>query len=126
MSNLVRSYKRRENLSFLETTSDWNQGLKRQFRLCLAVGRQENFFKITKERYHLYYFPGYDIEELENQPLVQNPKLLEAKKAKKKLQVELAKLKRSLLRDLLLKREMLYLFPKINKDRHHLSMKCES
>jgi len=39
---------------------------------------------------------GYDIEELENQPLVKNPKLLGAKKAKKKLQVELAKKRKNL------------------------------
>jgi len=44
----------------------------------------------------LDYFPGYDIEELENQPLVKNPKLLGAKRAKKKLKVELAKKRKTL------------------------------
>jgi len=77
-------------------TNDWNSKAKEAIQIMFGRWGQENFFKIMKERYHLDYFPGYDIEEIENQPLVKNPKLLGAKKAKKKLQVELAQLRKTL------------------------------
>ena len=77
-------------------TNDWNSQAKEPVQIMFSRWNQENFFKIMKERYHLDYFPGYDIEELENQPLVKNPKLLGAKRAKKKLQVELAKKRKTL------------------------------
>ena len=77
-------------------TNDWNSKAKEAVQIMFGRWGQENFFKIMKERYHLDYFPGYDIEEIENQPLVKNPKLLGAKKAKKRLQVELAKLRKKL------------------------------
>ncbi|MEA1964116.1 MAG: hypothetical protein U9O41_03200 [Candidatus Aerophobetes bacterium] len=77
-------------------TKDWNSRAKEAVQIMFGRCGQENFFKIMKERYHLDYFPGYDIEEIENQPLVKNPKLLGAKKAKKKLQVELAKIRKTL------------------------------
>lgn len=75
-------------------TNDWNSKAKEAVQIMFSRWAQENFFKIMKERYHLDYFPGYDIEELENQPLVKNPKLLGAKRAKKKLQVELARIRK--------------------------------
>jgi len=77
-------------------TNDWNSRAKEAVQIMFSRWGQENFFKIMKERYHLDYFPGYDIEELENQPLVKNPKLLGAKRAKKKLQVELARIRKTL------------------------------
>jgi len=77
-------------------TNDWNSKAKEAVQIMFGRWGQENFFKTMKERYHLDYFPGYDIEEMENQPLVKNPKLLGAKKAKKRLQVELAKLRKTL------------------------------
>jgi len=77
-------------------TNDWDSQAKEAVQIMFGRWGQENFFKIMKERYHLNYFTGYDIEELENQPLVKNPKLLGAKKAKKKLQVELAKKRKKL------------------------------
>jgi len=77
-------------------TNDYNSRAKEAVQIMFARWGQENFFKTMKERYHLDYFPGYDIEELENQPLVKNPKLLRAKRAKKKLKVELAKKRKTL------------------------------
>jgi len=77
-------------------TNDWNSRAKEAVQIMFSRWGQDNFFKIMKERYHLDYFPGYDIEELENQPLAKNPKLLGAKKAKKKLRVELAKTRKKL------------------------------
>jgi len=77
-------------------TNDWNSQAKEAVQIMFSRWGQENFFKIMKERYHLNYFPGYDIEEIENQPLVKNPKLLGAKRAKKKLKVELARIRKTL------------------------------
>ncbi|MBA7489478.1 hypothetical protein ES702_00012 [subsurface metagenome] len=77
-------------------TNDFSSQAKEPVQIMFSRWNQDNFFKTMKERYHLDYFPGYDIEELENQPLVKNPKLLGAKRAKKKLQVELAKKRKTL------------------------------
>jgi hypothetical protein len=74
-------------------TNDWSSKAKEAVQIMFGRWGQENFFKIMKERYHLDYFPGYDIEELENQPLVKNPKLLGAKKAKKRNAVSLGEYK---------------------------------
>ncbi len=77
-------------------TNDFSSQAKEPVQIMFGRWGQENFFKTMKERYHLDYFPGYDIEELENQPLVKNPKLLGAKKAKKNLHGELAKKRKTL------------------------------
>ena len=44
-------------------------------------GESENFFHEMKARFNLDYHPGYDIKELEKQPLIDNPKMKEVKKA---------------------------------------------
>jgi transposase len=44
-------------------------------------GDSENFFKEMMARFNLNYHPGYDIEELEKQPLVENPDIALTKKA---------------------------------------------
>ena len=38
-------------------------------------GESENFFKEIMSLYHFNYHPGYDIRELEEQPLVDNPEV---------------------------------------------------
>ncbi len=52
-------------------------------------GDSENFFKEMMARFNLNYHPGYDIEELEKQPLVENPDIFLIKKAIKTLKHEL-------------------------------------
>ena len=52
-------------------------------------GDSENFFKEMMARFNLNYHPGYDIEELEKQPLVENPDIFLIKKAIKTLKQEL-------------------------------------
>lgn len=52
-------------------------------------GDSENFFKEMTARFNLNYHPGYDITELEKQPLVENPDILLIKKAIKALKKEL-------------------------------------
>jgi transposase len=44
-------------------------------------GTSENFFKEMMDRFNLNYHPGYDIRELEHQPLVNNPDIVLIKKA---------------------------------------------
>lgn len=44
-------------------------------------GTSENFFKEMMDRFNLNYHPGYDIRELEQQPLVNNPDIVLIKKA---------------------------------------------
>lgn len=41
--------------------------------MCQRWGKSENFFKETLSWFNLDYHPGYDIKELEQQPLVDNP-----------------------------------------------------
>jgi len=43
-------------------------------------GESENFFKEMLSLYNFNYHPGYDIKELEEQPLVDNPKIKTIKK----------------------------------------------
>lgn len=55
-------------------------------------GDSENFFKEMMARFNLDYHPGYDIKELEKQPLVENPDIPLIKQAIKSLKNKLAKL----------------------------------
>ncbi len=55
-------------------------------------GDSENLYKEFMAKFNLNYHPGYDINELENQPLVDNPDISMIKKAIKILQEEIEKL----------------------------------
>ena len=65
----------------------------------------ENHYKEMMARFNLNYHPGYDIQELENQPLVDNPDVELIKKALKTLKKE----------NLEIKEEIEYLSLKIEK-----------
>ncbi len=52
-------------------------------------GQSENFFKETMAGFYLNYHPGYDINELEKQPLVENPDIALTKKAIQGLKKEI-------------------------------------
>jgi len=56
-------------------------------------GKSENLFKELMARFYLNYHPGYDIEILETQPLVDNPDVVLYKRAIKTLKGELATLR---------------------------------
>ena len=60
-------------------TNDWDidAGMIIQ-RMCSRWG-QENMIKALKLRHLIDYHPGYLSEELEDQPLVDNPELIELK-----------------------------------------------
>jgi hypothetical protein len=56
-------------------------------------GKSENIFKELMDRFYLNYHPGYDIQVLEKQPLVENPDIPLFKRALKTLQGELTGLR---------------------------------
>jgi hypothetical protein len=60
-------------------------------------GDSENIFKEMMARFNLNYHPGYDIKELENQPLVDNPDIALVRKAIAMLGKEIAGLEKDLL-----------------------------
>jgi hypothetical protein len=53
-------------------------------------GKSENIFKELMARFNLNYHPGYDLKELENQPLIDNPDLPLIKQAVRQLKKEIA------------------------------------
>lgn len=55
-------------------------------------GASENYFKEMLGRYNFNYHPGYDIEELEKQPLIDNPEIEEIKNRIKELKKRLLKI----------------------------------
>ena len=55
-------------------------------------GDSENIFKEMMARFNLDYHPGYDIKELENQPLIDNPDIPLLKKAIRIIDKEIEKL----------------------------------
>lgn len=60
-------------------------------------GDSENFFKEMMARFNLNYHPGYDIQELEKQPLVENPDIALTKKAMQALKRESQELGKDIL-----------------------------
>lgn len=60
-------------------------------------GESENVFKELMSRFNLDYHPGYDIKELENQPLVDNPDISLVKKAIRILKKEISECEREIL-----------------------------
>jgi hypothetical protein len=67
-------------------------------------GDSENVFKEMMKVINLNYHPGYDIKELENQPLVDNPDVVLIKKAIRAIKKEIDELEREI--ELLEAREM--------------------
>ncbi len=55
-------------------------------------GESENFFKEIMSLYDFNYHPGYDINELEEQPLVNNPEIKTIKKTIKGIKEKIGKL----------------------------------
>ncbi|MCD4815436.1 MAG: hypothetical protein K8R06_03425 [Methanosarcinales archaeon] len=60
-------------------------------------GDSENIFKEMMARFNLNYHPGYDVKELENQPLVDNPDITLIKKAIRILHKEIKELEKEIL-----------------------------
>ena len=64
-------------------------------------GAQENIFQKMMRRYNLNYHPGYYLEELIDQPLVDNPQVKKLKKTIKKLKLSIVREKSNLATHLL-------------------------
>lgn len=62
------------------------------FYMLSRWGDSENLYKEFMAKFNLNYHPGYDIDELEKQPLVDNPDISMIKQAIKILQKEIEKL----------------------------------
>ena len=60
-------------------------------------GKSENVFKELMSRFNLNYHPGYDIKELEKQPLVDNPDIVLTKQAIQALKKEAVRLDKEIL-----------------------------
>ena len=60
-------------------------------------GDSENIFKEMMARFNLNYHPGYDIKELENQPMVENPDIALIRKAIRILHKEIDELEKEIL-----------------------------
>lgn len=60
--------------------------------ICRRWG-EENLIKELMYKHLINYWPGYETEDLEEQPLVDNPKLEELKQKRKNLKTELSQLK---------------------------------
>jgi len=60
-------------------------------------GDSENIFKEMMARFNLNYHPGYDVKELENQTLVDNPDITLIKKAIRILHKEIKELEKEIL-----------------------------
>ena len=60
-------------------------------------GKSENVFKELMAKFNLNYHPGYDIKELEKQPLVDNPDILLTKQAIQALKKEVVRLDKEIL-----------------------------
>lgn len=88
-------------------------------------GDMENFFKEMLARFNLNYHPGYDIKELERQPLVENPDIALTKKAIGVLKREARKLEYQILlaEAKLTRRPDRRLVKKLSKLRHSLEEK---
>lgn len=73
-------------------TNDWDADAKIIIqRMCSRWG-QENLIKALKLRHLIDYHPGYVSEELDEQPLVDNPDLIELKQERSRLKNQLHEL----------------------------------
>ena len=66
------------------------------FPMIRRWGAQENIFQKMMRRYNLNYHPGYYLEELINQPLIDNPKIKKLKKIIKEAQLSIIREKSNL------------------------------
>ena len=60
-------------------------------------GKSENVYKELMAKFYINYHPGYDIKEIENQPMVDNPDIVLIKKAIKALEKEIVTIDKDIL-----------------------------
>lgn len=93
-------------------------------------GDSENFFKEITSLYNFNYHPGYDIKELEEQPLVDNPEVKTIKKTVKGIKQKIGQLvfekqlmedKLKIRKDIRLARKLIQLQKEIDEFNHELA-----
>jgi hypothetical protein len=78
-------------------TNDFKSPIEQlAFPMAQRWGAQENIFQKMMRRYNLNYHPGYYLEELINQPLIDNPKRKKLKKIIKEFELSIIKEKSNL------------------------------
>ncbi len=91
----MRDQKTGENVSIL--TNNWTKpAWDIAFYMCQRWGKSENFFKEALAWFNLDYHPGYDLKELEEQPLVDNPDVALVKKGIKALAGDVKELQKEI------------------------------
>ncbi|WP_291321889.1 putative transposase [Desulfonatronospira sp.] len=92
---IMRDQKTGENVSIL--TNNWTRpAWDIAFYMCQRWGKSENFFKEALAWFNLDYHPGYDLKELEEQPLVDNPDVALVKKGIKALAGDVKELQKEI------------------------------
>lgn len=66
-------------------SNDKKRSIKEIAELLLNRWSQENFFKVMLARYFLDYTPSYQFEQMESEPLVDNPQIKELRNVKNRL-----------------------------------------
>lgn len=74
-------------------TNDWEMPASLIIQLICRRWGQETLIKTLKLDHRIDYFPGYESEELEKQPMVDNPRMAELKRSRANLVTDLHKLK---------------------------------
>ena len=88
---VIQSGRKKKQSAIYTNDRELEAGLIIQL-ICRRWG-EETLFKTLKLDHRIDYFPGYEPEELEKQPMVDNPKVEKLKKSKAKFVKDLHKLK---------------------------------
>ena len=92
---VMRDQKTGENVSIL--TNNWTKpAWDIAFYMCQRWGKSENFFKEALSWFNLDYHPDYDLKEMEEQPLVDNPDIVLIKKGIKALAGDVKELQKEI------------------------------
>jgi transposase len=88
---VMRDQKTGDNVAIF--TNNWTKpAYDIAFYMCQRWGKSENFFKESLAWFNLDYHPGYDLKELKEQPLVDNPDIALVKKGIKALEGDVKEL----------------------------------
>ena len=90
---VIQSGKDKKRAAIYTNAKDSEVGAEKIIKLICRRWGEENLIKELLMKHLINYFPGYVIDELEEQPMVDNPKIKELKKGKASRARELHKLK---------------------------------
>lgn len=90
---VIQSGKDKKRAAIYTNAKDSEVGAEKIIKLICRRWGEENLIKELLMKHLINYFPGYVIDELDEQPMVDNPKVSELKKGKASRARELHKLK---------------------------------